>query len=98
MISGYINIHAEGASRRRKTISSKSEWFDGRIIITIDEFSIRFTKPTLDYTGKTYPVKDVTAKGWRAISIPCDIPVGKHFEFDEDESTEDEIVVYFDEE
>ena len=89
----YINI-CKGTRYTQRTIQVKSRFFSTRVIVKVNHNCIRFTKPTLDYIGKTH--KPVATKGnWRTFQIVAELPIIKHLEFDVEESTEDELVVYY---
>lgn len=64
------------------------------ILKTIDG-GIEFTRPTIDYNGKTLKATPQPPhKNQFAFQVSADFPLGK-FIFDEHESTEDKVVIYF---
>lgn len=93
----YIRIH-EGTGIDHKRISSTDDFFKNEYLkAKVEDDCIIFTVPTLDYNGRMYKtcVKNNTPDGLRMFTIVDErISLGK-FEIDEEESTEDEIVVYF---
>lgn len=94
----YINIHQAAGKRSRfyKTVASNAEFFQKAeyLIVNSCEDCIEFKIPSIDYNGKQYKVSKIHS-GWTQISVPGDLPMGTHFEFDEEESNEDRVVVYF---
>jgi len=91
-VSGSIYV-TKHSSINQVHISSKSNFFDGYLIIKDDGESLTFTKPTIDYNGKMYkPTFYKKAKTY-ITAIVSEMPLGK-FDFDE-ESTEDELVAYY---
>lgn len=79
--------------RNRKHIRTKSNFFSEPIIIKITDEKIIFTKPSIDYAGKTIsPTCD--KDGWFHFRINCELEL-KRLDFDVDESNEDCMVVYY---
>ena len=74
-------------------ITSKSKWFEyDYILFKIKEDYISITKPNLDYRGKFQ--KPTKQGDFYHLTITGELPLGK-FEFDEDDSNEDELVIYY---
>lgn len=94
----YINIcnNSSRFENKSNSISSKNSLFKEDIIVKYDENEkkITFTLATIDYTGKTKKAT-VAGSGWYSLFINEDLPRGRHF-VDEEESNEDQLVVYFD--
>lgn len=92
VVSGSISIEKNNDKGQLK-IASKSNWFNTEyVIVNMDEDCIIISKPTLDYTGKMYKVLKVGLNN--LVKLSLDLPMGK-FDFDEEESTEDELVLYY---
>lgn len=93
----YIRVHKRADSRHRM-ISSTDDFFKNEYLkAEVMDDCIIFTVPTLDYKGGMYKtsVKKNAPNGLRYFTIVDErINIGK-FEIDEEESNEDEIVVYF---
>jgi hypothetical protein len=90
-ISGSIAIY-NGNTDRFRTFCSNSKWFDGSDYFSIkQEYGcLRIIKHYLEIPYKARKVK----KG--QFQYLSEIPIGR-FEFDEEESTEDELVIYYQE-
>jgi len=90
-ISGSIFIEKNNDKGQLKLVSN-SNWFDSEyVIVSIDEDCIIINKPTLDYRGRMFKVMNIGLNS--VVKLSLELPMGK-FEFDTDESTEDELVVY----
>lgn len=73
-------------------IDSHNKWFSKTFSVHIYFDKIVFKKRGIDYNGK---VRDIKIHfGTYRIEIPEDLPLGI-FYFDEEESNEDQIVIYF---
>ena len=100
-MKGYVNISeakSQGRSRFNKLFSSNSEFFANNktLVVKINEECLTLSVPTLDFSGKTSSISKVGGtKEWYNFSLMIDVPTGTHFEFDEEESNEDRVVVYF---
>jgi len=92
-VSGSISV-TKHTGINQVHISSKSNFFDGYLIIKDDGESLTFTKPTIDYNGKMYKPKFYKKAQNYITAIVSEMPLGK-FDFDDEESTEDELVVYY---
>ena len=74
---------------------TKSDWFNvgEDIIIKEDHERVVFTRPNLDYRGKSSKVRqesaNIKAIAWSTNGIDC-----KQYEFDEEESDEDKEIIY----
>ena len=93
VVSSSINIQ-KASHRRQVQVQSNSKFFSEDVLVSVDEESIRFTKPSLDYRGKTHKPKELKS-GWYTFCIVAELPITKNLEFDDEESTEDELVVYY---
>ena len=74
-------------------ITSSHPFFSGEVVIKRTEDGIEFKKPTLDYVGLIHKGANLKS-GWRAFSFNDTLPPGR-WDFDEEESGEDLIVVKF---
>ena len=92
-VSGSISV-TKHTGIHQVHISSKSNFFDGYLIIKDDGESLTFTKPTIDYNGKMYKPKFYKNTQTYITAIVSEMPLGK-FDFDDEESTEDELVAYY---
>jgi len=94
-VSGSINVHKRTRLNQRQ-VQSNSCFFnvDEDIIVIVDREKIIFKKPTIDYMGKTIKPKALSS-GWVTFSIVADLPITKELKFDDEESTEDRLVVYY---
>jgi hypothetical protein len=92
VVNNSINIEKNN-DRGQIKIVSKSNWFDTEyVIVTIYEDCIVINKPDLDYNGKMFKVLKIGQNN--VVKLTMELPIGK-FYFDTDESTEDELVMYF---
>ena len=92
VVSGSISIEKNN-DRGQLKIVSKSNWFNTEyVIVNIDEDCIIINKPTLDYTGRMFKVLKIGLNS--LVKLSLELPIGK-FDFDTEESTEDELVVYY---
>ncbi len=89
--SGSVIIY-NGSHHRQKHISSKSEFFKGELIVKAEYDRVVFTKPSLDYRGKSYKLARDNG-GYYHMQIVSEIPNGT-FEFDIEESNEDCRIIY----
>ena len=94
-VSGSISI-TKGRRENYWQIRSKSKFFTPNedVIIKVDNEKITFSKPTIDYNGRTYKATPIN-NGWVIFGIVADLPILKKLEFDLDESNIDERVVYY---
>lgn len=95
-VSGsFLRIYKH-THRRQKHLASNSNFFATDVKIAFDEYSIYFTKPTIDYRGKSYKAKKDKGGVYHTAIVDEDelIDFGE-FEFDADESTEDCLVVNY---
>jgi hypothetical protein len=92
-IMGKISV-TKNTGINQVHISSKSNFFDGYLIIKDNGESLTFTKPTLDYNGRMYKPKFYKKTQTYVTAIVSEMPLGK-FYFDDEESTEDKLVVYY---
>lgn len=93
---GHVSIGL-GVKLNHRQIWSSSDFFRSaeRMIITVLEDKIIFRIPDLDYRGKSLKVNR-SIKYMDQITIVDDsLPVVKKLDFDEDESNDDQVVVYF---
>lgn len=89
-VSGSIIIYKH-THNRQVHIWSKSNFFDGEVYIKQHNGRIEFGKVGITYEGKRY--KFHKTKGTYHCAIVAELPIGE-FDFDEDESNQDVVVVY----
>ena len=91
---GSIFIDLVKNKTRTHYISSKLSWFDcDAVIFKIYPSHISITKPIIDYNGKTYkPTKQRNLFRFSVVVVDI-LPVGT-FYIDNEDSTEDELVIY----
>lgn len=94
-IDDYITI--SDLPKGLKLLRSKAFLLNEEVIIKIDEWSIRFIRPSISYNGKLYAFKRQNGNdAWPRMSISNDeLPNGK-FYFDAEDSNEDCLIAYFD--
>ena len=85
-----IRIYSSSRSGE-KTIITKDSFFEGEVVISMDEQKICFRKPTLDDLHARKVTKDCLTY---RVSVNCDIPSGTYFS-DEEESNEDILCFYY---
>ena len=88
-MSNTITISRSSNSSYRQ-VKINSDWYEGSEFFTVktsDGF-MSITKHYLDVPAKAYK----SIRGY--FHFPTDIPLGK-FEIDEEESNEDELIIYF---
>lgn len=92
-VSGSIVVSEQKNKPNQRQITSNSNWFDcDYILFNAKEDYISITKPSLDYRGKSQ--KPTKQNNSYHFLVTAELPLGK-FEFDVDDSTEDELVVYY---
>ena len=86
---GYLRV-SESATRDCRQISFKSDWFIGGEYYSIDEYDdyMVVTKHYIDMPSTALKSK----KGY--FQCKSVAPLGR-FEIDQEESTEDEIIIYY---
>jgi hypothetical protein len=92
----YINI-SKGGNALAYQLTTKSPFFQHEFQCTIDEEKIIFQRVFLDTKGKTQ--KAYKRNNWFYATITANqkLVFGKYY-FNVDESTEDQIVIYFENE
>lgn len=89
----HVNISQGSSNIRARVISTNHSFFDtDSIIVTITETFIKFRKPDLDYTGKTFK-PNKTRSGWFTFTLAGYLPIRSNIQFDRVYSTEDELVI-----
>jgi hypothetical protein len=88
-----------GKNKNQYLISSKHPLFKNEYIkVDINEFSLIFSVPTIDYNGKMYKTQiNNNNKEWRSFTFTksLELIISGKFYIDTEESTEDELVVYY---
>lgn len=95
-VSGIILIN-NGKNQNQYIISSKHSLFKNEYIkVDVDYHSLIFSIPTIDYNGKMYkPQNNNKSKEWHCFSITNEFLLTGKFEIDTEESSEDELIVYY---
>lgn len=76
-------------------VSTKNIFFATEIIVKFDQGKITFLKPTIDYAGPVYRFfKGRYNKFYSQLKMP--FVIEGVFEFDKQDSNEDQLVVYLD--
>lgn len=94
----YAYVAVKGKSGQIEIISFHPMFEEEYLIVKAYEDHIEISVPTIDYSGKsrsTY-VKNNRREGCRAVSVMSNLPQGR-YSIDEDESDEDLLVIYKDE-
>ena len=92
-VSGSIVVSELKNRPNQRQITSNSNWFNcDYILFNVEDGCISITKPDLDYRGKSH--KPTKQNNWWHFLVTAELPFGK-FEFDVDDSTEDELIVYY---
>ena len=93
----YYTLGKYTLGRTGTPITTNDPFFEGKLIVLIDDFSITFKKPTIDYSGKLYTV--TISKKVRCISINKSkiLPEEEKqsLEYSNKESNEDQVVLYY---
>ena len=77
-------------------ISSKHPMLKNEYVkISVNGNCLAISVPTLDYVGKAYKPQTITRNGWRQVAVRNKLLKTGRFEIDTEESTEDELVVYY---
>ena len=94
----YIRVHGDKYRVRARLIESKHPIFNGEVCVDVDDEKIVFTEMLLDDEGKktmSFAKLKGSKAGWMRGRISDDrIPLQK-MEIDLEESTEDRVVIYF---
>lgn len=96
----YLKIGSRKKYINARHISTNIDFFNTEsIIVKILHDKLIFKKPDISYRGKFYMVqKNKTSKSWYSFELSSEIiPLGKFYPSVE-ESTEDQLVFYFNEE
>jgi len=104
MIENKINEHSfvaykhSGSNINAIDIHTKCDFFKDPVIVNIFEDRIQFTKPNIDYNYKLMKFNKRKGIYHTIISHILDkMPAGEYV-FDKEESNEDQIVIYFNQE
>ena len=91
----YITIYAKEISGNLRNVTSNSTFFENNCeyIVAIDEDKIVFTRPSLDYKGKTSKAKSSSGTNVH-FTIKAELPIQKFIPIDLEESNEDQLVIY----
>ena len=89
-VSGSINVTA-GRNERYRQVHSNSKWFDSSEYFTIKDDGECLT---IKKCGLQIPKKAQKFTSSRHFMYVSQLPLGR-FEFDVEESSEDELVIYY---
>lgn len=90
-VSGSITFSEHSRGDRYRQCRSILKFFEGEIRFKEYEDCIVFRKPSIDDNDS---IKTTPHKGGYKFNIKCNIPLG-NFKIDREESTEDELVIYY---
>lgn len=91
-----ITIYKGGVPRNNIfELVTKSNFFKERILIKKYHDKIEFKHIDISYRGKTNKFTFSKKRNYYHTKLSIELPLGK-FKFDEEESNEDIIVIYFD--
>ena len=95
----HINICQDKQKTNKFILSTKNDFFKNKeLVVKIDDESIVFKIPTLDWVGRIHrTVKHNNGRGWRNLCLCDERLITGRFEIDED-SNEDQLVIYYREE
>ena len=96
VVSGSILIN-NNTGRNQYIISGKHPMFKNEYVkVNVSYDCLVFSVPTLDYKGKMYKTQfNNKSINWRYFSVTNELLINGKFEIDTEESTEDELVVYY---
>ncbi|HDY67384.1 MAG TPA: hypothetical protein ENH85_06320 [Candidatus Scalindua sp.] len=81
--------------------STKNDFFKTKeLVVKIDDESIVFRKPTIDWVGPTHKTTkyNKSYEEWRNLVLYDDRLITGKFEIDDEDSDEDQVVIYYREE
>jgi hypothetical protein len=96
----HLNIGSRKKYINARHISTNIDFFNTEsIVVKILNDKLIFRKPDISYRGKLYMVQKIkTSKNWYSFALTSEIiPLGKFYPSIE-ESNEDQLVFYFNEE
>ena len=95
-VSGSILIN-NAKNQNQYMISGKHPILKNEYVkVDVSYDFLVFSVPTIDYLGKMYKTKiNNKNSDWRYFSITNELLITGKFEIDTEESTEDELVVYY---
>lgn len=94
-MENYVKITKTGLRDERKIyVKSANLMFKDRLLMKIDEYSISFKAPTLDYRGKLNKFSNSKSKNWFEMTVCQELKEGTYY-FDQEESNEDFLITYF---
>lgn len=92
-VSGIISFLKHSTCKTRINAKSNINLLEDDVIIDVGEDYIKISRPSIDYNGKTYKLNKMN-NGWYGTTLQMQLPLGK-FLFDDEESTEDELIAYY---
>ena len=95
-VSGSILIN-NGKNQNQYMISGKHPILKNEYIkVDVSHDCLVFSVPTIDYAGRMYKTSiNNKNSDWRYFSITNELLITGKFEIDIEESTEDELIVYY---
>ncbi len=99
--SNHINICKRSENSNGFLLSTKNDFFKNKeLVVKIDDKSIVFRKPTLDWVGLIHKPRKYSKlyEEWRNVCLYDDRLITGRFEIDEEDSDEDQVVIYYREE
>ena len=93
VVSGSISFIKHSICKTRINAKSNINLLDDDVVIDTGEDYIKISRPDIDYNGKTYKLNKMKS-GWYGTTLQMQLPLGK-FLFDDEESTEDELIAYY---
>ena len=91
-------IFGNSLNGRQNKINIKSDFFKKghSYVLKVDDEKISFTRPSLDYVGKTAKAVDGGGVDYFKFTITSDLlPKYNRIEINSDDITEDELIVYY---
>lgn len=93
----YVSIYPTGRFDRFSVQSNSDMLKNEYVILAIDTEKMIITTPSIDSSKKSLRPSNITDNIRVVISSGVELPTGQ-FEADQDESNEDQLVIYFDNE
>lgn len=87
----YLNVSKKGINKTQITAITNHPFLISDIIYKVFDDKIIFTKPTLDYKGRTVNFGKIRDGYVCQATLVCDLEIGKHY-FDTQEN-EDELIL-----
>lgn len=91
----YITINKDSRNIDKYMISFKAEIISDYLKVVVDNNKLILSIPIIDYNGKQSKISS-SKGGWSGICVVNELLKEGRFYINEDETTEDEIVIYLD--